>query len=289
MELSNDQEQAIEEYRQNLRDKRNQEKHIVFIERQLNLNSALTFLQTIYKKTRLITLIGEIHEKSWTCKSPHISIAEYCLERVAKNKSCRIMLEYNPSADPERIGSEAIRTVYTSLIHMAGGKDYILPFDFRSYFLSPQGQSALYDYDWRKESITLNDIESKFIIPYFEKYKSAFELNPQEYDQGIYNYLTGPFLEDVTQTFQAVGGQIQGKYPIDHIQLALKQAWKKVTDFFVLREILRNSEINEYIVILGNKHFENLRIVLGNMAEEINYQQGTPQNCVKLYHTYTFN
>lgn len=284
MELS-EEEKTIEEYRQNQKEQQN----IVFIERQLNLNSALTFLQTIYKTTRLITLIGEIHQKSWTCKQPHISIAHYCLERVSKNRNCRVMLEYNPSADPERIGSEAIRTVYASLNLMAGGRDYIIPFDFRSYFLSSQGQSLLYDYDWRTESIIHSNIESKFIIPYFEKYQSAFALNPQQYDQGIYNYLIGPFLQDVTQTFQAIGGQIQQNYPIDHIQLALKQAWKKVADFFILREILRNDEINEYIVILGNKHFENLRVVLGNMSNEINYQQGTSQNCVKLYHTYAFN
>ena len=284
MELSAEEHQSIEEYQKNKK-----QQNIVFIERQLNLNSALTFFQTIYKNTRLITLLGEIHDKTWTCKPPFINISDYCLERVSKNRNCRIMLEYNPSADPERIGSEAIRTVYTLLNRMEGGINYIIPFDFRSYFLSPQGQSFLYDFDWRNESITNNVIESNFVLPYFEKYKNAFQLEPDKYDQSIYNYLIGPFLTDITQTFNAIGSQIRQNYSINHIQLSLKEAWKKVADFFILREILKNNQINEYIVILGNKHFENLRVILANMATEINYQQGTPQNCVKLYHTYAFD
>lgn len=284
MELSKEEEEIIQKYQQNQKEHKN----IVFIERQLNLNSTLTFLQTIYNKC-LITLLGEIHEKTWTCKPPFISIADYCLERVSKNKNCRVLLEYNPSADPERIGSEAIRSVYAFLKRMNGGLGYIIPFDYRSYFLSPQGQSFLYDYDWRNESITYDAIELNFVIPYFKKYKTAFELKPDDYDQGIYNYLVGPFLTDVTQTFNAIGSQIRHNYAINDIQLSLKEAWKKVTDFFILREILKNNQINEYIVILGNKHFENLRVILANMATEINYQQGTPQNCVKLYHTYTFD
>lgn len=284
MNLSPEEEKAITEYQESSR-----QKHTVYIEKSVNLNSTINFSQIIYKAKSLITLIGEIHEYNWTCPPPNINISDYCIERIKQNKNCRILLEYNPAADPKTIGSQAIRSVFNSMSNIENGNKYIIPFDFRSFFLTPKGQSELYDYDWKNTQKNLNEIKSKFILPYFDNFQSTFGLKREDYEPGIYNYLTKPFLEDTTQTFQAAGGQIERNYSIDKIQHTLKEAWKKVADFFILREILRESDINEYIVILGKKHFENLRFILSKMGEEINYQEGKPEKCVNLYYTYTFN
>ena len=282
MNLSPEEEEAITEYQESSRQNRT-----VYIENSVNLNSTNNFSQIIYN-TRLITLIGEIHEYIWTCPAPNINISDYCIERVKQNENCRILLEYNPAADPKTIGSQAIRSVFNSLSNIENGNKYIIPFDFRSFFLTPRGQSELYDHNWNNTLKNLNEIRSKFILPYFDNFQSTFGLESEDYEQGIYNYLTKPFLEDTTQTFQAAKKQIEENYSIDYIQLTLKEAWKKVADFFILREILKKSDIDEYIVILGKKHFENLRFILSTMGEEINSQEGRPGNCVKLYYTYKF-
>ena len=262
------------------------EKNIVFIEKNLNLNSAFKFLQTIYKQNRLITLIGELHNKSWTCNPPHIDISQYCVDRVSNNNNCRILLEYHPSIDPTTLGSEAIRTTYTALSRMNIAREYIIPYDYRTYFLGHEMQYILYQF-W-DTNISYNNIKSKLINPYFEKFQGVFELY-DSYDPNIGFYLTQTYIQDINNHFLSILNNISSKEPKNHIRLELMQVWKKVADFFILREVLRNDDINEYIVIMGNKHLDNLRIILEKISNEINYQEGNSQNCVKLLHPFTFD
>lgn len=263
---------------------------IVFIETPISLNSAVNFSQHIYKYTRLFTLIGELHQITWNCTSPSLSIAEYSKDCVMKNPNCKIMLEYYYELDPERIDSHAIKTTFAALKNI-GRTDAIIAYDPRVYFLGLQGQIDLYYNNGFNKYQTPQEIGQTFIEPYFQKLREnphLFSLD-NNYDPNIYNYLINSYVPDLTQSFYAIANMLQQNKPRIEIQFALMETWKKVTDFFVLKIILKNDMINEYVIILGSKHYENLNIVLKNMTYTIVQKNGSPQQCINLYKVCSFN
>lgn len=262
---------------------------IVFIETSVSLNSAVYFSQHVYKHTRLFTLIGELHQKTWECTSPSTTIAEYSKNCVIKNPNCKIMLEYNYLLDPERIDSHGIRTTFAALKNI-GRTDAVIAYDPRVFFLGIKGQTDLYHKGFNNYK-TPEEIGQTYIEPYFQRLREnpyLFSLD-NNYDPNIYNYLKNSYVPDLTESFYAIANMLQQNKPRIEIQLALMETWKKVTDFFVLRTILRNDTVNEYVIILGSKHHENLSIVLNNMTYTIVQKSGSPQKCINLYETCSFN
>jgi len=261
--------------------------HILFVQSDIKLNSATSFAQYIFGQERLITLIGELHNHSWQCDKPSLSIAEYCEKALKHNSMCKILLEYNKGDFPKKIGSEAIRDVYIVAEKM-GMENNIIPFDNRAFFLTFRGQGELYSdryYNYK----TWEEIGNTFIEPFYKRWREKPDLFKvgDNYPVKIKNYLENQYVSDMDITFRTIAGML-GKYPNEEIHKALKDAWKKVADFFILRILLRNDSVNEYIVILGEAHFNNIRGVLVTAGVELGYSQGNSKNCVSMYQTYSF-
>lgn len=263
--------------------------NIVFVESSISLNSVVYFSQHVFKHTRLLTLIGEIHHKTWECPSPSTTIAEYSKKCVMRNPKCKVMLEYYYQMDPERIDSHGIRTTFTALKNI-GKTNAIIAYDPRVYFFGVQALKDLY-FKGIDNYQTPEQIGQTFIEPYFQRLRenpTLFSLNGN-YDPKIANYLMNSYVPDLTENFYTIAIMLQQNKPRNQIQLALMETWKKVTDFFVLRTILTNDNTDEYIIILGTKHHENLSLVLNNMTSKIVERSGSPQNCVNLFETCSFD
>lgn len=268
------------------REKKTGGKHVILVESKIQLNSAVAFSQYIYQDRILLTLIGEQHEHSWKCSHPSISVADYCEQAVKRNPRCKVLLEYNKGDDPLGIGSEAVRGVYASLNRIER-VDAIIPFDVRAFFLGIQGQGDLYSGGFGKYN-EWEEIRQTFIEPYFQKQRdnpTLFSLSP-EYPKKASDYLINLYVPDLTKTFHNIAGMFSNRSP-QEVHLALKHAWKKVVDFYILRDILeKNDDVDEYIIILGNEHYLNLNIVLPGLASPLNKQEGSPDKCVNLYQSY---
>ena len=80
-----------------------------------------------------------------------------------------------------------------------------------------------------------------------------------------------------------------------NIKNKLFDAWKLVTDYFIIRKILKqdNLRIDEYILIVGEAHRVNIEMLfkeLNTLVQQIgNTQFGEKTKCVKLYETFKFS
>ena len=135
-----------------------------------------------------------------------------------------------------------------------------------------------------------------------------FESDEKFLDKGmfsdiIYIYLTNYFMVEMTMRFNNIIKEIVHKKPLPdkHIQKLLMQAWASVTDFFVLQILLNNkTDIDEYIILIGYKHIENIEGHLNNLNSisssagkpfvKLTKQIGNPLNhtCTSVYRSYRF-
>lgn len=263
-------------------------KQLLFVETDNQLESSVSFSQYIFSNMRLITLIGERHDKAFGCNSNGIPISEYCNNSVTRNPKCIVMLEYNSVDDPLRIGSEAIRTTYNTL-NKAGKTNQIIPFDTRSFFLSSRGQNDLYG-DGYNAYNTTEKIGNAFIEPFYQKQRENPKLFNLEgnYDKSAKKYLLHTYYPDLQKTFEYIAISLNKGNPKDINQM-LKDAWKKVADYFILRTILKNDDVDEYIIVVGDSHRINLQAVFTfPFFTQLNNQHGSSGNCVRLYQTYKF-
>jgi hypothetical protein len=258
---------------------------VVFMETDTQLDSATSFSQYIYQSRRLITMIGERHEQEWKCTPTSLSVADYCKTVLKANTRCKIMLEYNKGDNPVHIGSHAIREVYKVATGM-GKTGSIIPFDTRAFFLGVEGQADLYGSGYAKYK-SWESVGMTFIEPFYQRIREdekLFKVSDQ-YDPSVKNYLENVYVSDMEKKFRYIAGMF-GRAPAAEIHQALKDAWKKVADFFILRALLRNDNTSEYIVIMGEAHHTNLAGVLKSIAVQLNQQSGSPKKCVRLYETY---
>ena len=117
---------------------------ILFIESDLRLQSAISFsqyvIEVVPKRFKLVTLIGEIHLRKFSCeKDPQIPVSEYVLRTLRRNKQAVVLLEaYPPKICVKeywsKIGSYPIREIMektcgNSLVARVKG------YDWRRYFL----------------------------------------------------------------------------------------------------------------------------------------------------------
>lgn len=253
---------------------------IVFVESKMNLSDALQFSQYIVNN-RLVTLISEKHEKRWKCKNPYMSISEYCANRLEKNENCRIVLEYNPGANPRVIGSHTIRETY-NLLESIQRENYIIPIDFRSYFLTVKGQSDLYSDGFFKYK-TIPSIDMSFIYPYFSKYVNDTTIYDiyETIDENLRKFIMSEYLPAIESDLKVLKDNL-GKLKILDIREKLRNIWMRVMDFYIFREILRPSEVNELIVIVGYKHYDNIASVLENKSVKLVDYKFNNGKCVEL-------
>ena len=268
----------------------NTKKFTVFIQGDLQLESATNFNQYIFKGESLITLIGERHKKDFKCNTKNpISISSYCKLSVKNNNSCKILLEYNPGQNPEMIGSYAINSIFKELSSIKK-ENTIVPFDYRSYFLTPRGKEELYSRAYYKYENP--EIYKRFVQPFYDKLNKDINLFKLKgnYDKNIVKYLSCVYYSDITKSFSSIKIALDSSIDKTVSHQLLKDVWMKVCDYFILREILRNDQTNEYIIVAGEKHIENLEKTLSDgIALLLSKQEGRGgDKCATLFNTYLF-
>ena len=273
-----------------LNQQRLQGKHFVAIQTNYMLDSSISFSQYIFKNKRLITLIGERHDLKWKCQEDSLTVAQYCKMAVERNQKCRVMLEFHPSVDPSTSQSESIKTIFTSL-QSINKTSQIISFDKRDDFLTRFYHHNLYQAP-QEYFIDLGHkkVLNHYVKPFYDKF-TLFGLNDATAgttDKAT-RYLYDIFLKDLISRFEDISNKLNRHEDLQNIRQELWHAWKKVCDFFILKDILGSDDIDEYIVIVGKKHTDNLNQILPTIPylTRLNFQDGKNQSdCVTLFKSY---
>jgi len=195
-----------------------------------------------------ITLASELHDQSHDK-----SLVEYCKLRLLSNPNCKILLEYNPGADPTLLGSDTIRTIY-NMIQDINKEDRIVPYDYRSYFITVDGQRELYNTDLSQ--YTIQKIRELFVDPFFIKQakEDLFRI-VGNYKAEAVEYLLNIYYPKMVDLFTEIGNSTSMDF-IVHAKL--KDAWMMVSDYYILTNVLRLGMGNEFIVVGGQSHIDNI-------------------------------
>ena len=240
-------------------------KHIVFVETDEKLESAISFSQYVFNGNRLITLIGELHNKTFKCgkNAKSISICDYCEQAVLNNPKSRVLLEYSNGGkrckpdDPYQMNSYSIRSICKK-IEKIGKKNQLIPLDKRPIFLSRKVQDDLYGKGWKKYKLH-EDFEKAFVDPFF---------NNKEYFDSIPPFLQ-KYYNDMVSFFENIKKKISNKEELDIIHRELHDAWKLVADYFIIKEMLNDTnDVNEYILIIGEAHRINIDDVFNSFSKK---------------------
>jgi len=217
-----------------------------------------------------VQVLGEWHDIRFeSCPLPHIRLADYVTD-FAVRTGANVLLEITPPDvdDLRNIHSFNIReTVHNLLQH--GLRDRIIPFDYRPWFLPHERIHRLYAENLR--GVTLQKIQQEYIEPFFVKAREgAFNLNPELYTQKTLEYLYEQYIPQMDVDFRQVAqtGNVH----------ELKNAWAKVTDFYLLREVLQNNR-NPLIILVGESHAQHLATVLPGLVSERLYSDG---DCIQV-------
>ena len=102
-------------------------------------------------------------------------------------------------------------------------------------------------------------------------------------------YLHETFFQDITSHFDNIRDKLNKGEDLQNIRDGLWSAWKKVCDFFILKEVLGSDDIDEYIVIVGKNHTYNLDRILPSIpyVTTLNLQDGkNSSDCVTLFQSF---
>ena len=279
-----------------LNQQRSQGKHFVVIQTNYKLDSSVSFSQYIFKNQRLITLIGERHDLTWKCPDDSLTVAQYCNMAVTRNPKCMIMLEFHRSMNPSTSQSVAIKTTVASL-ESIGKTIQIIAFDKRDDFLTRFHHQNLYHASIADFIAFGHENVFNYYVKTFYDNRNLFDLNTS-YDPYIMKYLHETFFQDITSHFDNIRDKLNKGEDLLNIRNGLWYAWKKVCDFFILKEIFSpdgtrhthtSSSIDEYIVIVGKNHTYNLDTILPSIpyVTTLNLQDGkNSSDCVTLFQSF---
>ena len=93
--------------------------------------------------------------------------------------------------------------------------------------------------------------------------------------------------------FKKIDIELTQKKNLDDIREKLVKGWAIVADYFIIKEIVKQNDVDEYILILGKAHIKNIEKVFKNIyanfvSQISDHQIGKNKKCVKLYKTYCF-
>ena len=283
--------------------------HIIFVESQDFIDSAVSFSQYIFDGKRLITIIGELHTTPFQCPQPSITIAQFCKNAVSRNHNCRVLLEYNKSDNvcppSEWSECEVLRTTYNEL--KESNESQMIPSDIRPSFITRKEQNYLYgtthtrmdptsmhqEYKYIREKF-VNTFMKNFEIPSLEipvllQKKTPKFLDQKNFHPIIYEFFKYYYVNHMIVRFQNIDKLIREKQAIylpdgrevqGSIYERLKEAWAAVSDFFIMKSLFTiNDNINEYILIVGDGHRFNIQ----RAFEYINAKIKTQKNVLDLH------
>lgn len=255
------------------------------------LGTAINFKQYVSTDNqKMITIIGEYHNFNFNCAN-NKDISQYCLERVKENTNCNILLEYSKYDDPKTIGSETINSTYKKLVKHKK-KKHIFPVDFRTLFLKVEGQSNLYDIIWKEGDFTKDKILEDYINPFFKSSNKILKIDEEDYSFESYNNIYRYIINVIAPEFNFINDYLD-TFDIGPLQKELRTTWNKVMDIGIMIHILKNNESDEYIVIAGDRHCQNLETMLNTYFHSqfrlVHSQTYSENKCIQLNGTYKIN
>ena len=249
----------------------------LYINKQkISLNSSQNVCQYIdCESGKLLTLIGEFHDDTFSCGKDSINISEYCKQRLEKNPKCKVMLEYHSymKTAPSSINSQPIRDL-ASLSEKY--KDRICGWDTRWKHLNKNnsnGQDTLYYGEFKK--LGKDNINNMFLKPCKDV---LAEINSKKYGRNALKILK-EYKNKLKNKMEKVN--INSK----DLRYKLKDIWMYAADYEILKKILiKSSGVNEVIVVAGRYHVDNLCPSLSKVLQKI--QTGNinrDKKCIKIF------
>jgi hypothetical protein len=250
---------------------------IIFIPKNYLLKDITDFAQYIknftYNKeeNKLITIIGELHgftinceqtEKDGKSKIKEIDIVEY-IKNISKDVNKKVILEYDKYSQPEGITYGNINKIDKE-INEKNLNIKKTPIDFRRQYLGIEIQNRLYGdpnlYLYSKE-----DILKIYIDPFFLHVgeKTKFITGEENYNESV-QILYTDYLPKVGDQFNKIAVFIKNNWDkIDENDKKitihnLKVLWAQLGDFYILRELFKEEDIDEYIILIGKAHYYNI-------------------------------
>jgi hypothetical protein len=275
---------------------------IVFIETEYFLRSATSLQQFInIKCDRIITLIGEHHMDEFSCGSEkkELSISEYVIRRYNENKQIYICLEYFIDKDPSTIASVPIKEISKYFKDNPSPRSPIIPYDNRAWWIEYRYQLKLYGNDKEISSLDYKKLKDIYIEPMEKKHEEGFLLFEEEYEKDDLKTLLD-YVKSTRLFFKTIQTEMDkenvpkiGRGSIKTIKLRkknkvvkmLRVGWQRVTDFYLLKEILKKNDSEEIIVIAGEAHIKNVSELLNAITFRLEYSEnGKSENdCVRVF------
>ena len=292
LELGN-MDDDLENYIQALDLSKKMGKELIFYQSNIYLDSARSLSQHIFPEYFLTTMIGELHNEQWTCTEPHLSVADYVVNKVQNNDNIKVFLEYNrrlvAHKDITKVASKAVVDTYVKLTNI-NKLDKILPYDERGNFLGYEPYMELYHYN-NFHTFDGKRIFDNYIDPFFIKAREGwFKLNVNEFiNKDLCERLVN-LRKNIENYFLYILDILNSqRYDINTLRERLKEVWQMANDWFVIRQLYLNNGIIEYIFIGGVHHFDYIKEELNNTTLTIDSQVGNEDNCISIYNTYQFN
>lgn len=256
----------------------------VLINYNYDMNSIISFCQFIINN-RLITLFGEFHDNNFTCGRRQKNVSDYILSCVKCNKNCKIILEYSDMFDISDINSKTMNDIY-NILKKHDKLDRLVGLDIRQYILGLKMNILYHGDDIYKYNP--EEIYNMFILPFNDANKKYMGLNMNDYDGVVFGILKNnksKILNDLDRIIRELRNCSLIKKSLVKL---LKEFWKKVVDFYILKYILKkHTNIDEYIILIGEYHCQNIKKVIGRYM--INNLIKNKDSCINLYQIYTKN
>lgn len=219
---------------------------------------------------KLITLIGEYHNEKIECGSypdeDIINIADY-LKNISPSVNKKVILEYDKFlCSSESIVECSLNIKYT--LENIDFKKYKnikkIAMDFRTQFLGLKNQYILYSNPELILGYSTKDILNIYVDTFFLQIseKSKF-LKGEKYNKFV-NILFSDYLPRINSRFENMGRIISDKWDEmsekdknDNI-ISLKKLWSDLSDYYILREFFKDENIEEYVIIVGKNHYDNI-------------------------------
>ena len=303
-------------------DSKSSDDYMLFIESDTKLQSALSFVQYVVNvsttdipKLRLVTLIGEAHNRAFTCgrseersegRSEEISITDYAMNVLRDDKNSEILLEIYPKLIKNRDYWPLSVPIRNILGKVKGTplQSRVKGYDWREIFLR-EYRHSLYKGDKQDELSRLPPqvLIDKLIVPFEQGFKEGhFGLYKEFYRPSALRFLEYDYLKSIGDNFEAVkkkimspewnlksasGYKLASSVPRyrKSILSRIQNIWKQVTDWYILKDVLASSSVDSVVVIAGNAHIKNLDDILSKSVRISRQMDGGPKNCVSIYRT----
>ena len=219
---------------------------------------------------KLITLIGEYHNEKITCNTSNekdiITISEY-LKNISPEINKKVILEY----DRFSCMSESIAKCSLNIKYVLENIDFAkyknikkIAVDYRTQFLGSKNQNILYKTPDLILNYSTRDLLNIYIDTFFLQIeeKSKF-LKGEKYNKFV-NILFSDYLPKINSQFENLGRLISDKWDgmnkndKNNVIISLKDVWAYLSDYYIIREFFKVENIDEYVIVVGKKHYDNI-------------------------------